>query len=77
MEKKIFFVDRYISYSTNLFTSLEEACKANEFDLSFIGPKQVNLEKFSTNILPNTKRIWTHDNYNKQIYDFIKKRNRI
>ena len=73
MKKKIFFVDRYISYSTNLFTSLEQIAQTNDFDLSFIGPKQVNLEKFSTNILPNTKRIWTHDNYNKQIYDFIKK----
>ena len=62
MKKKIFFVDRDISYSTNLFTSLEQIAQTNDFDLSFIGPKQVNLEKFSTNILPNTKRIWTHDN---------------
>ena len=73
MKKKVFFVDRYISYSTNLFRSLEQICPTNELDLSFIGPKQVNLEKFSTNILPNTKRIWTPNSYNKQIYDFIKK----
>ena len=67
MEKKIFFVDRYISYSTNLFTSLEEACKANEFDLSFIGPKKENLEKFSTNVIHNAKRVWSSENYNKEM----------
>ena len=46
MKKKVFFVDRYISYSTNLFRSLEQVCQTNELDLSFIGPKQVSLEKF-------------------------------
>jgi len=73
MNRKIFFVDRYIGYSTNLFTSLEQICQTDDFDLSFIGPKQVNLEKFSASILPNTKKVWTYDNYTKQIYDFIKK----
>jgi len=73
MKKKIFFIDRYISYSTNLFTHLEEISKANNFELSFLGPKKENIEKFSTNVLPNAKMIWSADNYNKEILDYIKK----
>ena len=73
MKKKIFFIDRYISYSTNLFTHLEEISKANNFELSFLGPKKENIEKFSTNVLPNAKMIWSAENYNKEILDYIKK----
>ncbi len=73
MRKKIFFVDRYVKYSTELFKELEKNFQNLGNQILFLGPKEISKENFSAQKVINAKRVWGYGKYIKAIYSFIKK----
>tara|TARA_B110000438_G_scaffold302780_1_gene361588 strand:+ start:5449 stop:6630 length:1182 start_codon:yes stop_codon:yes gene_type:complete len=69
---KIFFIDRYINYSTKLFESMVSiSSKKKDFDLFFIGPNDTKNILFSDQILVNSKKIWSKNHYVRKLLKFI------
>ena len=69
---KIFFVDRYIGYSTKLFESmLNISSKKKDFDLLFLGPDDKKSILFSDQILSNSKKIWSNNHYVGKLLKYI------
>jgi|LUMJ01.1.fsa_nt_gb glycosyltransferase involved in cell wall biosynthesis len=73
MNKKVFFVDRYINYSTELFFELEKIFQNEKNEITFLGPLEFSKENFSAQSVKNARKIWSYGKYIKPIYSFIKK----
>lgn len=71
---KVFFVDRFIAYSTKLFEAIQQlASEKKDFDILFLGPDDKKPILFSNQILPNSKKIWSSNNYVWKIFKYITK----
>ena len=70
----IFFVDRFISYSTNMFEKLENIISSNEkFSVLYLGPDKKNKTLFSDQKVKNSIEIWSYGNYLKKLFSYIHK----
>ena len=68
----IFFVDRFVSYSTNLYMKIQKIIEnENKYKISFIGPKEKDI-LFSTKSVKNGKRVWGYGHYFKDLLFYIK-----
>jgi glycosyltransferase involved in cell wall biosynthesis len=70
----IFFVDRFISYSTNMFEKLENIISLNKkFNILYLGPDKKNKTLFSDQKVKNSIEIWSYGNYLKKLFFYIYK----
>ena len=68
----IFFVDRFISYSTNMFEKLENIISLNKkFNILYLGPDKKNKTLFSDQKVKNSIEIWSYGNYLKKLFFYI------
>ena len=71
---KVFFVDRFIDYSTKLFEAIQQvAPEKKDFDILFLGPDDKKPILFSNQILPNSKKVWSSNNYVWKLFKYITK----
>jgi len=76
MQKRIFFVDRFVPYSVNLFESLSQYCvKENLCDMIFLGPDVNFAHKHAQLSVKNSKRVWSYGHFLKNLYKYIKNQN--
>jgi glycosyltransferase involved in cell wall biosynthesis len=69
---KIFFVDRYIGYSTKLFESmLNITSKKKDFDILFLGPDAKKSILFSNQVSFNPKKVWSNNHYVRKLLKYI------
>ena len=74
MSVKIFYIDRFTHYTTQIFSDLQKIISNNNnYEILFIGP-QKNDDKswLSENSIKNEKRIWKYGHYIRNLYNFIK-----
>jgi glycosyltransferase involved in cell wall biosynthesis len=74
MTKKIFYVDRFTHYATQIFNDLQNKnSEKKNFEIFFIGP-QKNDDKtwLSENTVKEEKRIWRYGHYVRDLFLFIK-----
>ena len=69
----IFFVDRFVAYSTILYKEIEKIMiSKKDYEIFFIGPKDGDIP-FSTRKIPKAKKIWTYGKYFREFLGYIKK----
>lgn len=70
----IFFIDRFISYSTNMFEKLEEIISSEKkFSIIYLGPDEKNKTLFSDQKVKNSVKIWSYGNYLRRLISYIRK----
>lgn len=71
MTTKIIFIDRFISYSTKMYLSLEKIISEKQkFTIQFLGPSDSKKLLFSTQEIPNSKKVWSSNNYIRKIFSY-------
>jgi glycosyltransferase involved in cell wall biosynthesis len=71
---KIFFVDRFISYSTNMYEKLENIISLNnKFNIQYLGPDKKNKTLFSDQKVKNSIEVWSYGDYLKKLFFYIHK----
>ena len=70
---KIFFADVYDSVYGSLFNHLQDYALSQNYLLYFIGPIQDNENYKILKHQDYLRRVWRHNNYVKNIYDYVKK----
>jgi len=71
---KIFYVDRFTHYATQIFSDLQKIISNNKnYQIFFIGPqKNDDTTWLSENSIKGEKRIWRYGHYVRNLYNFIK-----
>jgi glycosyltransferase involved in cell wall biosynthesis len=71
---KIFYVDRFTHYTTQIFTDLQKIISNNKnYEILFIGPQKNNDKSWlSENTIKGEKRVWRYGHYIGNLYNFIK-----
>ncbi len=74
MPVKIFYVDRFTHYSTQIFTDLQKIISNNnDYEILFVGPQKNNDKSWlSENDIQGEKRVWEYGHYIRNLYNFIK-----
>lgn len=73
MVKRVFFVDRFIGYSTNMFESLREIISdRDDYEIFFIGPQEKDLPLFSDQYLDGAKKVWSYGHYVRKLFYYIR-----
>lgn len=72
MSIKIFYIDRFVRYSAKILNSIEQINQNDEFKMLFLGPDDKNSHWLSTQIIPNSQKVWTRGQYVRKLYRFTK-----
>lgn len=71
--KQIIFIDRFVSYSTQLFEQIESLLRTDpHYNITFVGPDKTKDILFSDQQVHNSKKIWSSGNYVRKIFSYIK-----
>ncbi len=74
MVLKIFFIDRFVTYSVNTFKSLQKlVSKENKIQITFVGPDEKNAHWLSYHSVDNSVKVWSYGNYLRRLHNYIKK----
>jgi len=71
---KIFFVDRFVTYSVNTFKSLQKLVSEDDkIQITYVGPDEKNAHWLSYHAIDNSVKVWSYGNYLRRLYKYIKK----
>ena len=75
MPIKIFYIDRFTYYTTQIFADLQKIISNNNnYEILFVGPQKNNDKSWlSENTIKGEKRVWKYGHYIRNLYNFIKK----
>lgn len=73
MATKIFYIDRFVDFSTKIFDDLQTIIlKEKNYEISFIGPYSYKSENWlSSHEVKNARRVWHYGHYVKSLYNYI------
>ena len=70
----IFYVDRFVKYSTNMFDKLKDIIDHQTgVEIYYIGPDDKNQARFSDQKVPDSVKLWSYGNFLRKISFYVLK----
>ena len=76
MHTKIFFIDKVVNYSLDLFESMYDIIsKKNDYEIFFLGRKENDFRTLPKRKIKNLKTIWAYGDYLMKVINYVKVHN--